>query len=75
MIIENHYQKIAYEGFNLLCESCGRFRHTLRNCPKVTPTVETRITNNNGKTKEIDSLTKEIDQWAIVTHKKKSKKL
>lgn len=54
--------KIAYEGFNLLCESCGRLGHTQKNCPNIRTPIEAKNPTNKEKTQELETLTKEIGQ-------------
>nr|XP_016442293.1 PREDICTED: uncharacterized protein LOC107767720 [Nicotiana tabacum] len=74
IIIGNHYQKIAYEGFNLMCESCGRLGHNTINCPHTASTSKPKPATNNDMNMEVDTLTKVIDYWTIVTHKENATK-
>lgn len=33
IILGKHFQRVTYEGFNVLCTSCGKLGHNLSICP------------------------------------------
>lgn len=32
ILLNDHWQPVAYEGLHLICKSCGKYGHILRNC-------------------------------------------
>lgn len=74
VIIGRHIQLVIYERFNILCTSCGRLGHNQTSFP--TQKAQAEYSNEEEPVKnsnEVKELTNELDQWTIISHKRKPK--